>query len=63
MYVPGLLNEREKMNLETLAIENQDLHITNQVADCGSDQTAQVTPMSVECFKLVGGGSSIFLFD
>lgn len=49
------------MNLETLAIESEEMLTTHQAADSASDQTPEITPMALECFKLVGGGSSIIL--
>jgi hypothetical protein len=50
------------MNFETLAIETQNLLTKEEVA-ATVEQTAEVTPISMDCFKLVGGGSAIFLFD
>jgi hypothetical protein len=49
------------MNLETLAIESQELATTHQAADCALEQDSEITPIAMECFKLVGGGSSIVL--
>jgi len=49
------------MNLETLAIESQDMLTTHQTAGSDSEQTGEIKPIAMECFKLVGGGSSIVL--
>ena len=51
------------MNLETLSFDNQNTLTTNESAASASEQTAQITQMPTDCFKLVGGGSSIVLFD
>jgi hypothetical protein len=47
------------MNVETIAIENQAA--TTEDATCCSDQLCEITPMSMDCFKLVGGGSAIIV--
>ena len=49
------------MNLETLAIESEELLTTHQAADFASEQAAEITPLPMESFKLIGGGSSIIL--
>jgi hypothetical protein len=50
------------MNVETRANENQDLIAKEELA-LHAAPTAEVLPMPTDCFKLVGGGSAIFLFD
>jgi len=46
------------MNLETLAIESDEMLATHQPEDCALGQTPEITPLALESFKLVGGGSS-----
>ena len=50
------------MNLETLAIESDEMLATRQSEDCTSEQTPEITPLALESFKLVGGGAGIVLF-
>jgi hypothetical protein len=49
------------MNLDTLAFESQATITTNTDADCAADQASEITPMPMECFSLVGGGTGIVL--
>jgi hypothetical protein len=49
------------MNLNTLAIESQDLFTSRQGADSAADNAPEITPVEMENYKLVGGGSSIVL--
>jgi len=48
------------MNVENLAIESEEL-TTHQAADSASEQTSEITPLAVESFRFVGGGSIIVL--
>jgi hypothetical protein len=48
------------MNLDKLAVENQAATTTNQDA-AGADQASEITPMALESYRLVGGGSGIVL--
>ena len=48
------------MNIESLALENQEVPSKEQTGD-SAQQTAEITPLPPESFKLVGGGSSIVL--
>jgi hypothetical protein len=54
------LFRRETMNVENLAIESEEL-TTHQAADSASEQTSEITPLALESFRLVGGGSIIVL--
>ena len=47
------------MNVETLAIEDQELLSSDKPDDLARRQTAEITPLPPESFSLVGGGSSI----
>jgi hypothetical protein len=48
------------MNLDTIAFETQSTITTN--TDAGAtEQLSDITPMPLECFNLVGGGSGIVL--
>ena len=48
------------MNLDTIAFETQSTITTN--TDAGAtDQPSEITPISIECFRLVGGGTGIVL--
>ena len=47
------------MNVETFAIEDQELPSAEQAEDASSQQAAEITPLALDCFKLIGGGSSI----
>jgi hypothetical protein len=47
------------MNLETLAIESDEMLTAQRGADSASEQALEITPLSLESFKLVGGGSSV----
>lgn len=49
------------MNLDTIAFENQSTITTDTDAACAADQVTEITPMSIECFRLVGGGTGIVL--
>lgn len=49
------------MNLETLATEFEAMPTTQQSTDCASGLAPEITPLALECFKLVGGGESIVL--
>jgi hypothetical protein len=49
------------MNIENLAIENQETLSSEQSEDAVSQQTAEIRPLALESFKLVGGGSSVVL--
>ena len=44
------------MNVETLAIESEEL-LTAHQADSASEQTPEITTLALESFKFVGGGS------
>lgn len=59
--MPESLIETETMNPNALAIENQDLLTVCEAARDNSEDTSEITPMTMDCFKLVGGGSSIVL--
>jgi hypothetical protein len=54
------LSGREMMNVENLAIESEEL-TTHQAADSASEQTSEITPLALESFRFVGGGSIIVL--
>jgi hypothetical protein len=47
------------MNIETLVIEQQEILPALQPATSTAEQTPEITPLSFESFKLIGGGSSI----
>jgi hypothetical protein len=50
------------MNIETLAIEDQQpLRIENTEA-CALDLATDITPLPPESFKLIGGGEGIVVF-
>lgn len=49
------------MDIESLAIENQEILSSEEAEDSAPQQTAEITPLPLESFKLVGGGSSIVL--
>lgn len=49
------------MNLDTLAFEGQATVTTNQDTGGGADQASEIIPMSIDCFRLVGGGTGIVL--
>lgn len=51
------------MNFETLSLDNQATLATNESDVSSSEQAPEIRQMPMDCFKLVGGGSSIFLFD
>lgn len=50
------------MNVELVAIENQEPLSTDQAEDPSRQQTAEITPLALESFKLVGGGTGIVVF-
>lgn len=50
------------MKIETLAIESQVLLVKEEVS-ANAEHATEITPISMDCFKLVGGGSAIVLFD
>jgi len=54
------LSRRETMNVETLAIESEEL-LTAHQADSASEQTPEITTLALESFKFVGGGSVVLL--
>jgi hypothetical protein len=49
------------MNLETFAIESDEMLATHQAADPAWGQAPEITPLALESFKLVGGGTAILL--
>jgi hypothetical protein len=49
------------MNIENLAIENQQTLSGDQAENSTSQQTTEIRPLPLESFKLVGGGSSVVL--
>ena len=49
------------MNVESLAIENEEIPSSEHEKDSAAQQAAGITPLPPESFKLVGGGSSIIL--
>jgi hypothetical protein len=53
---------RKTMNVETLAIEDQEPLSADQAEDASRQQTAEITPLALESFKLIGGGSGIVVF-
>ncbi len=42
-------------------IETEEILSTEQQSDDSSDAADQITPLSPECFGLIGGGSGILL--
>jgi hypothetical protein len=53
--------ERKIMNIESLAIEDQEVPSSQQTENSAPQQTPGITLLPPESFKLVGGGSSIIL--
>jgi hypothetical protein len=51
------------MNAEMLAREAQSTPATKEETAQVAGQAAEITPVSFDNYKLVGGGSSIVLFD
>lgn len=51
------------MKLEMLANEAEGLSTDRQAETVVSDLAAEITPISMDCFKLVGGGSSIIVLE
>jgi hypothetical protein len=51
------------MDFETLARDAQDVSATTKEAAAVAEQVADIRPVSFDAYKLVGGGSSIVLFD
>jgi hypothetical protein len=49
------------MNPEILAIASEEMLPTRQATEHALEPTPEITPLTVESFKLVGGGSSIIL--
>jgi hypothetical protein len=49
------------MNLDTHAFESHTTVTTNQHETGAADEASEITPMSIESFGLVGGGSGIVL--
>ena len=47
------------MNVEPVAIEDQELLSTEQAEDALGQQTAEITPLALDSFKFIGGGSGI----
>jgi hypothetical protein len=50
------------MTQETLAIEQQEELPSPQAANPAPQQTAEITTLTFDSFKLVGGGSGIVVF-
>jgi hypothetical protein len=48
------------MNLDTIAFETQSTITTNTDAVV-TDQSSEITTISIDCFRLVGGGTGIVL--
>ncbi len=48
------------MNVENLVVESEEL-TSHQDADSASEQTSEITPLALESFRLVGGGSIVLL--
>jgi hypothetical protein len=44
------------MNIENLAIDNQETRNTQQSADSTVEPTTEITPLGFEFLRLVGGG-------
>jgi hypothetical protein len=53
--------ERKVMNIESLAIETQEVPSSEQVDNSAPQQTPGITPLPPESYKLIGGGGSIIL--
>lgn len=51
------------MNYETLANDIQRASTTKEETAAIVELVAEITPVSVDNYRLVGGGSSIVLFD
>jgi len=51
------------MNLETLALEIQRARTTKEETAEIAGQVAEITPISFDNYKLVGGGEAIVLWD
>ncbi len=47
------------MNVETLAIKDQELLSRDEADDLTRQQTAEITPLAPESYRLVGGGDGI----
>lgn len=50
------------MNVETLPVATQT-PLEKEAVAVNATETAEITPMPMDRFNLVGGGSAIFLFD
>ena len=49
------------MDKITPIIENQETLTAEQWSDLSSEAAEQITPLTPECFGLIGGGSGILL--
>lgn len=47
------------MNVESLAIDNEDTLNTHKSADSVVEPNTELTPLGLEFLKLVGGGGAI----
>jgi hypothetical protein len=47
------------IKIESLEVENQETLARERAEGCTSEPTAEITPLPLECFHLVGGGDSI----
>ena len=61
-YAPRPPSRRQIVNVEPLAIEDQEPLSAEQTEDPSHQQTAEITPLPPESFKLIGGGSGIVVF-
>jgi hypothetical protein len=50
------------MNVEPVAIEDQKPLSPEQAEDTLRQQTAEITPLALESFKFIGGGSGVVVF-
>ncbi|HUD24451.1 MAG TPA: hypothetical protein VMQ45_02095 [Burkholderiaceae bacterium] len=59
----GVVFPREQMVMDkiTRIIENEETRSTEQQSDLSSDAADQITPLTPECFRLVGGGAGVIL--
>jgi hypothetical protein len=47
------------MNFKTLAIETRELPSTEETENLTCQETAEIAPLPLESFRLVGGGEGI----
>jgi hypothetical protein len=49
------------MDKSTRIVENEETLSSEQQSDLSSDAADQITPLTPECFRLVGGGAGVIL--